>query len=288
MKIEELASSQDYKSLGVIDKLSSTRILAKELKTQTNLFTIATASTNLAKDLKSSTLENKDEIISNLQKIANTVNGLIESSNLDKDTARKHIKKLKKRAGKITAQVGSNLKTLLDNKVYAISFEDLEKLKANLDEDHQEEIDKILDQNASAIKNLQKHASNLPTSKDASKSFILASVPIVAISPLSQKDFTAGGFSVSPLGMYSVLDTQLVIGINPDKLDGIAIDKYLGMIVKGLENQSGMRYIVMSHPKPYKSSGLIYYWIVEEKLVNRLRSQSGKTFLVNKWGFAFK
>lgn len=289
MKIQDLVGNEYFKSLAAINKLSSSRIARKEPKTVAKLFSLVTSTVNLCKEVKKSDIEDKDVILSNLVKIANTVNGLLESPTLEREEVKAHIKKMKKRSSEVSNVVLSNLRTLVDNKVYAISFDDLEKVKSNLQDDDKQEIEKVLDANESIIRNLQKHSNSLPNTTGNPASFTLARVPVVAISPLSQKDFSIGGFVVSPLGQYSVLNDQLVIGINPEKIDkDTTLDKYLNMVVKSLENQQGQKFFIMTNPKPYRNSGFIYYWVIEEKLINRVRSNTGKNFLVNKWGFAFK
>lgn len=289
-KIVEIASSVDYQNLASVEKLKYKPIIAKETAAVASLFSLATSASNLYKTVKKSDIENKDKLMSYLSKISNTVNGLIDSENLEKSAVKKSIEKLHSRVAKAMSIVSKNLKPIVEKNVSTVSFEELEeiaaetKVEASLDE--MKEIKKVLLDNASVIKGYQSHGNSMP-SEPPSNAFVLIRKPIVAISNLSSDNFKAGGFSIEPVGNYTILNDQLLVGINPKKLDGTPVDTFVDSIIKGLASQTNMKYAKMTNPKPYLNSGLIYYWLVTEHSINQVRQRSGKNFSINKWGFAF-
>lgn len=288
MKTQELASLGEYKNLSIASNLRASKLVSKDTKTSVKLFTLVTAATNLHKVVKKSELKEKDSVLSALVKIGNTVNGLIETAELSKEDAKKHIKKLQKRVATIESVVNAELKELYNEEVSAVTFEDMQKLTAAVHVDDQKEIEKILDANSATIKGLQHHAQKLPSTKDATKTFIVAKVPVIAVTPLTKENFKEGGFDVDIIGRYPVLNDQLVIGINPDTLGGVSMHKYAEMVVKGLENRTGTEYILMDNPKHYSNSGLMYYLLLPVKQANRTAKHAGRSFSIPKWGFAFK
>jgi hypothetical protein len=289
-KIVEIASSLDYQNLAAVEKLKYKPILAKEIATVTKLFTIATSATNLHRLVKKSDIQNKDKLLSYLSKITNTTNGLLGSEALEKADVKKAIEKMQARYVKAMKIVSENLQPIVDKNVSSVSYAELEELEAEIKEeanaDEMKEIKKILSDSASVIKGLQSHAGKLPSEK-TNKPFVLVRVPVVAISNLSSDNFKAGGFNIQPIGNYSILHDQLVVGINPDMLEDTPADKFVDSIIKGLSSQTNIKFAKMSNPKPYANSGLIYYWLVSEPSINQVRQRSGKNFSINKWGFAF-
>lgn len=290
MKTVEIANLQDYKNLQLVNKLNSEAIERASIKQQTNLFTIATSAQNLHKLIKKSELseETKKSVLSTISKIANTVNGILETADIKKSDVKPLIKKLKSRVSKIESTITSHIDELYKSEVSAITFEDVQKLTASTTAETKKEIDKAIDSNLNLIKTLQHHSQTLPTSKsEVTSTFRLAKLPIVAISNLTSEDFKSGGFAVEKLGAYSILKDQLVIGINPESAEG-GLTNYLKMVVNSLSHKTNDKYIIMPNSVSYKTSGLLYFWIVPEKEADRLLHNTGKSFSVNKWGFAFK
>lgn len=296
-KIMEIAGSNDYRNLSVVNELKYKPIIKQEVKAMTKVFTLATSTTALYKQVKKSDLPNKKDIMKYLSKVTNTLNGLIENENLDKETVKACIEKLQKRTAKVVKLVGANLKPIIEKHVTSVTHEELEVLASEAKEEtsaiDEKEIRQLLRDNSHIIKDMQTYSNHLPAKSD--KPFIFAKVPVVAISALSSDNFKEAGFDVKPLTNYSILMDQVVIGINPkniseDKTKPASlgdIEKYIDMLVKAVEQKQNTKYVKMDKPKPYRDSGLIYFWIVPEKNINQMRSNTGKNFSVNKWGFAF-
>lgn len=146
------------------------------------------------------------------------------------------------------------------------------------------------------IQEYQHYRSLLPRSaSEVKKPFMIARIPIyvktkpfVAASSFASTGVTAKEFK----GGYSVVENQLVIGINVNKLkeEKKKPEEFREAIVKIISAQYKTRFVVMSKfNMPVSNTGMVFTWLMKESEHNAvIRANGGRTFSVVEWTPAFK
>lgn len=137
-----------------------------------------------------------------------------------------------------------------------------------------------------------KHKSKLPKSKFSKKTLVVMEVPIIPIfkKMITPKELESLGFDIQSVGFYSVLENQLVVGINYQytKEQNIKNKDYINHVTQSLSKKTGHSYMVLDDkPIKYGNSGFLYYWLIDEKDLNRLTRAGVREAGIANWGFAF-
>lgn len=153
---------------------------------------------------------------------------------------------------------------------------------------------KIIEDSGPDIQNYAKYASDLPqTSVDTKRSFIVAKVPVITVTDpvITAGEWAKAGFVSKSVGFYPVVENQLVIGINSNKVkeSGMKPDEYRQMILEAVQHKLNTKLTPVSNiALGFRSSGFTYMWVMTERDMDRLRNVTHKAFVPKSWGFAFK
>ena len=184
--------------------------------------------------------------------------------------------------------------------------EQLENLKENIKDDKglskadkeklREQIKKENIQNARKeahslfVKN-KRYATRIPNSKYDENTVEIIEMPVIGIyKPFYFKnDFERAGIETDNVGFYLIVHDQVIVGLNLNELHekGLMVKKYLMQVITSLSSKVGRRYLLVSDvPYRYKGYGFNFYWIMEERQLNKLTRNGEKRFQVLSWGFA--
>lgn len=297
------------KARKVIASVHASKLVNQDLDTLSSLRTVCATlevARNLLKDdFAKSDL--RDENILRLDKVYNSTVSMIDlvsRDEIDRKEAAEYLSKCVSRTEKLVkgyaklveARTKKATKRTLDIENAAGVF-DYYKTEDYTDgkPEKTDTVIEVINKSAGAISEYQKYARQLPaTEADSLKmgDFILQRMPIVAMTdPIATpEDFTKGGFVVKPIGFYSVLENQLVLGIHTNRLKNKNIDPktYQTYVIEKLEREVHTKLIAIGKPMGYKNSGYTYYWLVPEKTVDNFRTRAHKPLTVKQWHFAFK
>lgn len=297
------------KAKRVVASVKASKILEQDLDTIADLryvcATLEIARALLKEDFPKSSL--RDETILRLDKVYNSTASIMDLVARD-EIGRKEAAAYLGKAATRTSKLIKNYKELVEARAKKAQSQNKELESAagvfdyyntkDYDEGKPGKVDSVIEvinKSAGAIAEYQKYARQLPaTEADSLRmgDFILQKMPIVAMTdPIATpQDFEKGGFTVKPIGFYSVLENQLVLGIHSNRLKEKKVDPetFKTYVIEKLQRELGNRLVVVGKAMGYKNSGYIYYWLVPEKNVDRFRNRAHKPLTVKQWHFAFK
>lgn len=147
------------------------------------------------------------------------------------------------------------------------------------------ETDKVNIRKFSAFKN------KLPKTA-TTKKFAILSLPVLAIFKpfLTAEELTDAGFEVDLIDLYPVIREQVIIAINTKYLQKIHSDPdtYLDEIVDTIKLKTRKSYTDFGSYSFRATPEFIYYWIMPDPDVNKMRAIRGKKANVESWGFPFR
>jgi len=137
----------------------------------------------------------------------------------------------------------------------------------------------------------RRYIMRIPNAKTDENSLEIIELPVIGIyKPFYFKeDFIRAGIETDNVGYYLVIHDQVIVGLNLRELfeKGLTTKKYLMQVLKSLSSRIGRRYVLVSDkPFKYKDYGFNFYWIMEERVLNKLTHGGEKQFQVLNWGFA--
>lgn len=297
------------KAKKVIASVQASKLVNQDLDTLADLRTVCAsleaARSLLKDDFSKSSL--RDETILRLDKVYNSTVSMVDlvsRDEVDRKEAAAYLSKAATRASKLI----KNYKALVEakHKKATKTKKDLEQAAGAFDyyntkdyhDDKPGKVDTVIElinKSGDVISEYQKYARQLPaTEADSLKmgDFIMQRMPIVAMTdPIATpQDFEKGGFTIKPIGFYSVLENQLVLGIHANRLKAKKVDPetFKTYVIEKLQRELNKKLIVIGKPMGYKTSGYIYYWLVPEQNVDRFRTRAHKPLTVKQWHFAFK
>jgi len=249
----------------------------------------------------------RDDAILRLDKVYNSTISMVDLISRD-DVDRKEIASYLSKASSRSSKLVKNFKALVEARAKKEQSKNKQLESAagvfdyysskNYNDGKPERTDSVLEvinKSEGAISEYQKYARQLPaTEADSLRmgDFILQKMPIVAMTETiaTPQDFEKGGFTVKPIGFYSVLENQLVLGIHANRLKTKKVDPetFKTYVIEKLQRELGKRLVVIGKPMGYKNSGYIYYWLVPEQNVDRFRNRTHKPLTIKQWHFAFK
>ena len=125
------------------------------------------------------------------------------------------------------------------------------------------------------------------------KDFIIGKAPIIPMSkPILMHDkLKEAGFDVGKIGGYTVLEDQMVLGLNVSYVQKTLAElknkseQTAEMIVRQIEKKSGRKYeIIKGQPKGVGQ----WYWLIPSRDYTSIRKTSvGEQINIMNWGFAF-
>lgn len=124
------------------------------------------------------------------------------------------------------------------------------------------------------------------------KAVIVVDLPIIPIieGGVFVQDLLSAGIAAEPIGGYSVLLKQRIIGISPKMLEtgGYSKERYIKLVIDQLNARSKQEYaLVMEQPFADKKTQMYYYWVMPTAQINVMLTAGGKQASINNWGFAF-
>lgn len=152
----------------------------------------------------------------------------------------------------------------------------------------------MIDRSGGSIKEYQNYRQLLPlTNRETNKSFIIVRVPIVAKTKpyVSAKDFEAAHIRTGSIGGYPVLEDQLVIGLNVQKLkdEKKKIPEFRKSVIQIIEGKMHQKFNTMSPMNiGLGNTGFVFTWLMPEKDLTKVHRSLHRTFSVIEWGFAFR
>lgn len=197
----------------------------------------------------------------------------------------KHAARVKQLVGELRAKEQAKLE--VKNQQLAAEYGGADKLQRS------DKVIDIINKAGPTIQHYQKYASMMPHSAvDAKKKFIILRAPVVAITNpiVSAEEYDKGGFTSTPVGFYSVIENQLIVGVNALLLKDqqINVEEFRKFVLETAGHKMNTRLITLGKPIGYKNSGYSFSWVIPEKELDHFRSMTHKVLTPTEWGWAFK
>lgn len=163
---------------------------------------------------------------------------------------------------------------------------------ANISDSIRKEIREELknESNRKLIQDLGVHAKKVMLDKKAldTKLFVLARVPIIIVSNDRPAFFKNVGFEIKELNRYVVIEDQLLVGVNTNKVPKADQEELLRRVIDSINLTTPEKFRVVG--KPHQSTAqpsVVWYWLVPEKTISQYRKANNAYFSPRGWGFAF-
>lgn len=146
----------------------------------------------------------------------------------------------------------------------------------------------------SKISKYSKYKALLPkTNSKASPMLKILKLPLIGVFDpfITADDINAAGLDAEQLGMYPVIEDQMVLAINIKKLEqeDQKVADYLKLVLGQLSKKVGQKVVLVAEwGNRVGGVGYQYYWVMPDKLLTKLLKahKSGHT-AIDDWGFAF-
>lgn len=302
----------------VIDKLKASKQLLLGLSAPSTLRQKVKVLSELRDVVKSAVLDTKDkEVKSRLAKIHNVADSLIGGLSTQEYT-KKHVSAFRLKAlDRLNSLIRVEVASPSDKPRKKTEAEERsESLLGDDDFDEQVEkhsnkseknLDKLLEKAPSLIKKYSR-ASKLLT-EIYSKKFILAKgIPVVPLTTpiMSFDELKKMQFPVDKIGQYTVIEDQMVLGINVRWAKQIKKDtkrtpsQFAEDMVKQMNARTNKHFMILGPAYGHKVG--FFFWIAPEHQVDLMIKATGglrkakkggdhvpmnKRLVVTRWGFAF-
>jgi hypothetical protein len=131
--------------------------------------------------------------------------------------------------------------------------------------------------------------TKLPASS-SKKEWVLLELPVIPIFDpfVTPNEVEANGFAVSAVGNYTVIERQLVCGVNvhQTKKTHHTSDEIVELVIASLSRRTNKKWEQVEGSTGV--NGWMYFWLITERQRNLLNRFGSKHAGISEWGFAFK
>lgn len=150
----------------------------------------------------------------------------------------------------------------------------------------EERLETYIKQNAQVLTRYNSYRNFMPKSTDKNRTHIVMRMPIIPLTdpPIQASAYLSAGYEAENMGLYPIVEDQLIIGINKNAKQSVTVQEVLDAI----NSKSAQKWVLVTEKAiGYKNVPFSFYWATKERSLNRLYTSGGK-FKIRQWGWAFQ